>query len=388
MCHRNRPLLIHLIAALTILTGWMTAEAQTRRPAAAAPTEETYAGIEVGAKGIKSLIVRVSNDDEGYNVRILSAEVVNTTLVQTRDGKFTLEAIKDTGVVVQRFYQRIRNEYKVPSEQIFIVGSSGLIGDNPQDIVDEVKRLTGQAMTFLDLDTEVQLSISGTIPRRYRSGGIWYENRNISVLVDIGSGNTKGGYQQLRQVAIGRPDYDYVTWGIPKGTVTFSNDVNKVAGEAADYRAFTAAAQNLANTSLRSLIRPEISRKPALLNRRKVYLSGGVIWAMTTLLHPEDRRSYVPVNMADISNFSARLLSDPEGLLNPDLSGIRNPSLREEAEREVENVRNTFTPKNLIAGSEILKAVATEMNFANKRMLFARFGHLSWILSYVRLQAE
>ncbi len=62
--------------------------------------------------------------------------------------------------------------------------------------------------------------------------------------------------------------------------------------------------------------------------------------------------------------------------------------LRQEAEREVDTVRNTFTPKNLIAGAEILLAVIAEMNLSGKQLLFARFGHLAWTLSYVRLQAE
>jgi hypothetical protein len=136
------------------------------------------------------------------------------------------------------------------------------------------------------------------------------------------------------------------------------------------------------------MIRTEVSRKPGLFNRKKIYLSGGIIWAMETLLHPEDRRSFTPVTTDDISNFYNRAISDPEGLLNPDLSTIRDPNVRQEAEREVESVRNTFTPKNLIAGAELIKAASTELSFPGKRLLFARFGHLAWILSYVRLQVE
>lgn len=357
------------------------------RPAAKQP-EELHGGIEIGSKGVKAIALRITGEGDDYTLKVLYAEIVNTTPVQTRDGKFTPEAIRDTANAVQRFRQRMLLDYKVPAANIHIVVSSGLIGDNPQDLSAEISRRTSQTPEFLDVDTEVQLTIAGAIPKRYKSGQSWFDNRGISVLIDIGSGNTKGGYQQLRQVAVGNAGYDFVTWGIPKGTVTFTNEVNKAAGKTADYTAFTRRAQALSNDSLRAPLRSEVARKPGLLNRRKVYLSGGIVWAMATLLRPEDRRSFTPVTMADINNFYLRAVANPETLLEPDLSRIANAALRQEAEREVESVRNTFTPKNLVAGAEILRAVATEMNFANKRLQFVRFGHLAWILSYVRLQAE
>lgn len=377
-------LAVHFLLSGVVIS--ITGQAQVRTPAAAA--EELHGGIEIGSKGVKAIVIRITGDGDDYNLKVLYAEIINTTPVQTKDGKFTAEAIRDTANAVQRFRQRMQQDYKVPAESIHIVVSSGLIGDNPQDLSAEISKRIGQAPEFLDVDTEVQLTIAGAIPKRYKSGQNWFDNRGISVLIDIGSGNTKGGYQQLRQIAVGSAGYDYVTWGLPKGTVTFTNEINKAAGETADYANFTRRAQTLSNDSLRAPLRNEISRKPGLLNRRKVYLSGGIVWAMATLLHPEDRRSFTPLTAEDINNFYLRAIANPETLMEPDLSRIANPALRQEAEREVESVRNTFTPKNLIAGAEILRAVAAEMNFANKRLQFVRFGHLAWILSYVRLQAE
>jgi hypothetical protein len=353
-----------------------------------APAEELYGGIEVGAKGIKSIAVRITDDERGYNVKILTAEIINTTIVQTKSSRFTPEAIRETGATVQRFYQRLQQDYRVPPAHIHIAGSSGLIGDNLQELAEEVRKRTGQTMSFLDVETEAQLRIAGSIPRRYRVGNTWYDNRSVAVLIDIGSGDTKGGYQLLRNVAFGAPEYDYVTWGIPKGTVTFSNEVGKSAGETADYQTFAKRAQALSPESVRALLRSETARKPGLINRKRVYLSGGIVWAMMTLLRPEERSSFTPVTTEDITNFYNRAVMDPEALLNPDLSRIRDRALREEAEREVESVRNTFTPKNLIAGAEILRAVGAEMNLAGKSLYYARFAYLAWILSYVRLQAE
>jgi len=282
----------------------------------------------------------------------------------------------------------MQQEYRVPQGQIYLVISSGVIGDNTQELAAEISKKTGQSPAFLDVDTEVQLAISGAIPRRYKSGQTWQDNRSISVMIDVGSGNTKGGYVQSRQVAVGPAGYDYATWGIPRGTVTFTNAVNKAAGETATYQAFASAARSLSNDLLRAPMRSEIARKPCLIKRRKVYLSGGIVWAMATLLRPEDRRSFTPLTVEDINNFYNRVSTNPEAVLEANLSGIRNNKVRQEVERDVESVRNTFTPKNLIAGAEILRAVAAEMNLAGKQIYYARYAYLAWILSYVRLQAE
>lgn len=350
--------------------------------------DELHGGIEIGSKGVKAIALRIAGEADNYSVKIIYAEVVNTTLAQTKDGNFTPAAIHDTTNAIQRFHQRMRQEYRIPADQIHVVVSSGVIGKNSQELSAEIAKLTGQTPPFLDVDTEVQLTIAGAVPKRYKSGQTWQDNRSISVLIDVGSGNTKGGYQQLRQVTVGSAGYDYVTWGIPKGTITFSNEINNAAGESADYKTFVNHAAALARDLIRSPLHSEVARKPGLLNRRKVYLSGGIVWAMATLLHPENRMSFTPLTVDDINNFYNRAITNPEALIEPDLSRITNTTLRQEAEREVETVRNTFTPKNLIAGAEILRALAVEMNLTGKRMYFARYGHLAWILSYVRLQAE
>jgi len=386
----NQLRFVLLAAALFVVIPAGTVQnslsAQTRKQSVS--TDELHGGIEIGSKGVKAIALRISGDGEDYNLKILYAEILNTTLMQTQDGRFTPEAIRDTANAVQRFYQRMQQEYRVPADQIHLVVSSGVTADNSQELSAEIAKRTGQTPPFLDVDTEVQLMVAGAIPKRYKSGRTWYDNRGIAVLIDVGSGNTKGGYQQVRQTTIGNAGYDYVTWGISKGTVTYTTEVNKEAGETADYTAFGKAAQALSEELLRSPLRYEVARKPGLLNRRKVYLSGGIVWAMATLLHPEDRRTFTPLTVDDINNFYNRAIADPEKLLEPDTSRIVNTALRQEAEREVESVRNTFTPKNLIAGAEILRAVAAEMKLTGKRFSFVRYGHLAWILSYVRLQAE
>lgn len=351
-----------------------------------------YGGIEVGSKGIKATAIRISENEEGYSVKLVYAEVVNTTIMQLKDNKFAPEVIRDTVIAIGKLLLRMKDEHKVPPDRINIVGSSGLRADNPEDLIKAVRDKTGKSMVFLDVESEVQLSIVGTIPQRYRTrNGAWADNRGISMLLDVGSGNTKGGYQVIRQVPTGEADYDYVTVGIPKGTVSFTNEINQAAGEAADLPDFARKAKELSPASVRAALRKEMERKPGLVNRQRVYLTGGIVWAMTTLLHPEDRRTFVPVTAEDIDSFYRQVTGDPQSLqklLNPNLTRrISNRQTRLEVEKELESVRNAFSPRNLIAGGEILKAVKNDFQLTGKRVRFARYGYLSWILSYVRLQA-
>lgn len=357
-----------------------------------AQDQALYGGIEIGSKGIKGTAIQVVPDSapraEGYKIKFLLGESINTTIMQTRDNRFLPGALKKTGQAVQKLYDRMTNELHVPVNPIYLVGSSGVRAANQDELIIEIKQHTGKTMEFLTIEAEVELSIAGSIPQRYRVGHRFYDNRSVSMLLDIGSGNTKGGYQVQRQSVSGVADYDYVTVGIQKGTVTFTNEVEKALGESGDLAAFALTARQLAPTSLSQTLRREMERKPGLVTRNRVYFTGGIVWALATLLHPGDRRTFVPLTIEDVNMFYRRATTEPLALLNPSLTGIRAGNVRQQAEMEIAAVKNTFTPRNLIAGAELLKAVATEFQLQKKRIRYVRYGNLSWILSYVRLQVE
>jgi hypothetical protein len=255
-------------------------------------------------------------------------------------------------------------------------------------LVSEVKKATGKAMSFLTVEMEVQLSIAGTIPQQREDDKPGNE-RHAAMLIDIGSGNTKGGYQQMVSAPVtGVPLDEFVTMGIPYGTVTFTNEATHYRKEEGNLREFALDAIVLSPRLLNEQLGREIAKKPGLIARERIYLTGGIVWAMTTLLYPENRRSFVPLTLEDINRFHYQARSDVSSLLNPDLSFITDQARRLTAQKEIDSVKAAFTPKNIIAGAEILSAVSTEFKLQDKKIWFARFGHLSWILSYVRGQAE
>ena len=101
-----------------------------------------------------------------------------------------------------------------------------------------------------------------------------------AVLLDIGSGNTKGGAEQ--------PGGGLMTFGIPLGTVTFSDMVKKVAGP----DGFAGVAAVLRKHVVTPQLLESLEGKQELLRRKRVYLAGGTIWAVVTFTRPADRGDF------------------------------------------------------------------------------------------------
>ncbi|HKX30013.1 MAG TPA: hypothetical protein VJ302_20155 [Blastocatellia bacterium] len=350
--------------------------------------DNLHGGIEIDSDGIKAAVIRISG--AGGGTQIVYTDATNTLLKQTTGGKLSPEAVKETTQIVLDYYTRLREQYGVPSKQVSIVSGSDLKAENLEELTGEIKRSTGKDLAFLSLESEVRLSIIGTIPLRYREETFWYNNRNQSMWIDVGSHKIKGGYQQIRQPLTGTPYYDFVALGVPKGLTVLTDEVNSAVGENAEVRRFALNAKQLCDGSIKSALKNELETKPGLEYRKRIYLTGSIVWALTTLMHPEERQSFIPITVEDINLFHQRAINSPRGLLNPSLTQIRDEETRRQVDRDLKAVRSYFTIKSLIAGAELLKAVAGEYGFQDpgKSLLFPRFGHLSVILSYVRLQAE
>lgn len=343
-----------------------------------------HGGIEIGARGVKGTAINFTRKGSGYDVKILYTETINTSIMKVKDNRFTPEGLKEATDAVKKMFDRLQQEHQVAVEQIYIVGSSGLRADNKSELVSEVQKATGKTMSFLTVELEVQLSIAGTIPRKRDDETRPINEREAAILLDIGSGNTKGGYQLS---GTGQAD-EFVTMGIPYGTVSFTNETSKLRKTEADLGGFALDALLLSPKLLNEQLRKEVEKKSGLLSRNRVYLSGGIVWAMATLLHPDNRRAFVTLTNDDIALFHYRARNDVNALLNPDLTFINDVLKQNEIKKEIESVKAVFSPKNIIAGAEILNAVSQEFKLQDKEIWFARYGSLSWILSYVRGQAE
>ena len=71
-----------------------------------------------------------------------------------------LEYVRDLALAVQKLSERLQNDFRVPPNQIHLVGLSDLAG---QTRIDLDRRLREKLGTFLDAKGETELNIAGNI---------------------------------------------------------------------------------------------------------------------------------------------------------------------------------------------------------------------------------
>jgi hypothetical protein len=343
------------LAILILLSAAFSGDARCQTPVSpASDSKELHGGIEIALRAVRAVALRISTDASGDNIPTIqgSDQIIPTTPFP-RDEKLTTEYISDLAQSIIKLSEKLQQDYGVPQGQIYLLGLSEIPLQGRDELGREIRAKLGKEITFLDAKGETELNIAGNIPRRYQVDGKWYDNRSISLLIDINALNIRGGYQQL-SLARGRAEYDYVTWEIP----------------------------------IKSQLRAEAAQNPGLMTRKKVYLMGNIVWALAALLYPADQQPYLQLTIEDINTFYYRALTDPEALLNPDLSRIRDENTRNEARRGREAIKALYTPKTLTAGAEALKLVVSGLNLSDKRLIFARTSNLARLLSFVRVQIE
>jgi uncharacterized protein (TIGR03000 family) len=330
-----------------------------------------YGGIEIGSKGVKATVVEflpTKLDIEPTPPKL--SKTSNTTIAALKDGKYQEDAIADTADAVEKFYKQLQEEFKVAPENIFIVGSSGLPNASNRDaLVAAVKEKTGKTMSFITVDQEVGLTILGAVPPN---------DRAKALLVDIGSGNTKGGCYEKQGGS-----YQLTPMSLPLGAVTFATKVKDEAK--ASSLEFVEAAAKLRDSLLAKPLSEQVAAHPGLAKADTVYLSGGIVWSMASILHPDEPQAeYVAVTANDIDTFHQLLTKSPGMVPVPDLAKIRDEGTRKLAESEMQRVKDTFTPDQLLAGSELLKAVSDVLKLRGKKVYFTRYGYIAWISAYAR----
>jgi hypothetical protein len=367
------------------------APAPVERPAPAVPSvpvsspDPLCGGIEIGSKGIKAVVVRPRGAGAGASFELAAPPLTaNPTLVAglKENGMLAPDALRDTARIVAKFCERFRTEYNVPPERIQVVASSGLLEPikdrsdlletNQRHLTEEIRKAADKEVVFIDVTRELELTLRGTVPA---------DRVDDSLLVDIGSGSTKascseGGGARLIPVSI------------PYGTVSFAEEVDRRMREEGGTFVRQIAGLLKDNEKVERL-RGEIRRSPALANQKRIYLVGGLVWAAATFQHPADRSDYVPLSLADLEAFAARLEKAPAGTLaDPDLASIADPKTQEEARNELKDVRKKFTRDQLLAGTRLLQALLAEFGAgAGGEMIFARQGYLGLVIGSA-LQAK
>ncbi|WP_163407084.1 Ppx/GppA phosphatase family protein [Flavobacterium ajazii] len=324
-----------------------------------------YAGIEIGSKGIKMSVIDVNNIKKGdYTILGFWTENAGIAKGISRDGNLAQEDIFVAGNIVNEQLQKIRLKYNVSDENIFIVASSGVkMAQNTGDLVTKIKTLCNKDLEFIDAETEGKMLLKGSIPPRD------YED---AMILDIGGGNTKGGFVNVQN----DNKFEFFPLNLEYGTITLTEAINKtilIPSEANWMSVYQEKAFEYAPV-LRDKIKQLLNSSPASLKKNKIYVSGGTVWAFTTLYYNQKSdEHFIPISLSDIMNYDA--------ILKNSFNNYQNLA---KENKQAEKVINTYDQRHLIAGNAILIACLESIpELKNRKVYFAKEGQIAWLVSYI-----
>lgn len=352
-------------------------------PVAAAGTTRAYGMIEISASGITVSVYRLSREMlspppgisgfEWLSPRKLGDpySVVASPLRPGADEA----AASETADIVADHIARLKARYELgdADADIAVVASSG-VASYSGALIDLLRRNV-KARTGLDMDVvtpreEARLAFDWIVPERRRA--------NV-LQVDIGSGNTKGGYYD-RSGRRGR----YHDLSVPYGTKTLAGAVKKrwPSVRTDDFGARTA---EYYEDTIAPLVQPQLAAAPETMSRPDIYMTGGIVWATATIVRPQDmaeNRNWVRLAPDDFATLRRYVeAGTPYG---PGLPGSMTEEHKARVRKALSAIRNTFNPHQLAAGAGLGEGLAKQLAFDRRRnILFATFASNSWSSQYL-----
>jgi hypothetical protein len=338
-------------------------------------TEELFAGIDIGSKGVKLSIIGVSISAK----KGLTYSLKKSMSINTEPSALSATAIKETAAAVRDLIDTATVKNGVIADRLFVVMSSGLKqamdkapgkdAELSAAIRDAVKN-PGLKLDVISAEDEAKYgALAMIVPELHLSSSI----------MDIGGGNVKGGY------LLSRSKFEAVNF--PYGTKAFGKIV-KTKYPDADIKGYIAGV-DAEIAPVREEMAIEMNRKVGLKNRKNVYLLGGIAFVMNTLLHPE-RAAIIgrpqEVSLDDVKKFRQMAVSNYEELINPDLGKVADPITKQIAEEDVKLITTKlYNNQDIIAGATILETVMKEYarDGVQKRFYFIKGGDVAWISGYV-----
>lgn len=367
-----------LLAAFSLPVIAIPVNAQTSTAPKYATT--TYAGIEVGSKGVKMSIIEI-----GRNATVTGAfNTIQDTSVNTDFISFTPQTFTATVNGFAGLYKTAVNKYHIEPAHIYTVVSSGVKGQAEKDnkmawiqkLADSFRLKVNepkQEVSVIDVVEEARLSHLGIVPeaRRYNT-----------FLIDIGSGNTKGGFfNNGNTKTIKLFTLNWGTKSITNATEQRLEDDKSLA----NYR--KQLARVISGDPDREIILA-VNESGAYNMNDYFAFSGGISWAVATLLYPElVNNTVVPLNFSDLKKFAERVsFSYPSLSADAITNAITDKSADKAAiAKEVNRVNKVFDQRALMAGTALLINIVRQFEgtWEKKQFFLVKNGQVGWISAYV-----
>jgi hypothetical protein len=343
------------------------------------------AGIEVGSKGVKLSVLEIGKNAKSSGAfNILKDTSVNTDFIS-----FSQPTFQATLNGLYNLYTTATKDYKIPPDRVFTVVSSGVKVQAEKDsktfwinnLIDSFKLRTKEPqrqVEIVDVIQEARLSHLGIVPE---------EKRYTTFLIDIGSGNTKGGY--FPNGNINQFKLFQVSWG----TKSTANATDKRCGDDKSLINFNKQLFRVLQSAENSEIIYAVNESGSYPASDIIAFSGGIAWSVATLLHPEFiDNSIVPVTFDEVTKFSEELYSDSASFFDKEIiKNLNDKSLDNAAiAKEVKRVHSVFDQKSLMAGTGLLLKIMRQFEsiYEKKQFFLVKNGQVGWISAYVDQSAS
>ena len=344
-----------------------------------------YAGIEVGSKGVKMSILEVGkNAQKNGAFNILKDTAINTDFISFSDKTFdaTLKGL-------QKLYLTALQDYNIPSDRIFSVISSGVKmqaeKDNKKSWISSlsdsfISRINEPArkVAVIDVMEEARLSHLGIVPE---------SRRYTTFLIDIGSGNTKGGYFPNGNTK-GLKLFQ-LNWG----TKSTNNATEARCGDDKTIKNFNKQLSRVLTGAVESEVVYAVNESGAYNMSDYIAFSGGIAWSVANLMYPElIENSVVPVTYGEVEKFNEMLVNNYAMLSDAAIvKNLTDTNLDKEAiGNEIKRVNKVFDQKSLISGTGLLLKIMRQFEgvYEKKQFYLVKNGQVGWISAYVNQEVS
>ena len=339
-----------------------------------------YAGIDIGSKGVKMSLLEVGqNAKKSGAFNILKDTAINTDFIS-----FTDESFRATLKALYNLYYSAIVDYNLPSERVFTVISSGVKIQSMKekkdqwvnDFIDSFKvKINDPArkVPVIDVQQEAILSHIGIIPE---------SRRYATFLIDIGSGNSKGGYFYNTNTK------DFKLFQLSWGTKSTANAAEKRCDEDKSLANYNKQLARTLTGAEQAEIIYRVNESGGYPMSDYIAISGGIAWSIATLISPElINNSVVPVTYDDVVKFSERIYKNYSSLSDSVIKrSITDKTIDKAAvAKEVKRVNTVFDQRSLMAGTGLLLKIMRQFEglYDKKEFFLVKNGQVGWISAYV-----
>lgn len=371
-----------VITALWLVSGW--ADTST------AAEQRAFGLIEIGGSGIKAVVVEFSSAGGASEGSALDLKILRRFPIQNVDAAFPENQTK-VAAAVEALAHDLQARYGLDPLHIYITADSGLNvekqGAALRMAIDEAVAGRAGALSFISRQEQARFGFNGVVncPRLAH-------RRQQTVFIDVGSSEIVAAAAGPRLGACGTEAISAISFGFGVKTAPLMLAASAPTAEAAR-----------APLTIDAMIAHALEKDPVgTLRRNRVYLGGGIVWTLATMLHPANGTSYVRLQAGDFARMRAQLQADASCLTDPtmalradrectivdvDYSAVPDPDQRVRvAADHREIVTSIYSREQLVAGTDILLSLVKQLELENAEFFFARPSLNAWMMGYLLAQ--